>query len=94
MLLGAVVFFLMRRPVWMGAGSGGGHAHRHGAVTLDALTGERIEGDPALRVTYGGRSYYFANAENRDRFNADPEQFAKAADAKAGKSHGGGHGCC
>jgi len=92
-LLGAVVFYLMRRPGRTRSEQGVGHGRRN-VATLDATTGEPIEPDEALSLTHAGRSYYFANAANRDRFNTDPEKFAKAADAKARHDHGGGHGCC
>ena len=35
-------------------------------------------GDPALSVEHGGAVYYFANADNKQRFEANPAQFVPA----------------
>ncbi|MCA9929338.1 MAG: hypothetical protein KC419_12700 [Anaerolineales bacterium] len=35
-------------------------------------------GDPVLSVEHGGAVYYFANADNKQRFEANPAQFVPA----------------
>ena len=38
--------------------------------------GEAAKGDPAFSHEWNGATWHFANAENRDRFIADPEAYA------------------
>ncbi len=40
------------------------------------LGGKEVAGDPAIQVRHGAFVYQFANAENRARFEAEPERFA------------------
>jgi YHS domain-containing protein len=37
--------------------------------------GKPVRGDPALQSTLPGRTYYFANADHKRRFDAAPSQF-------------------
>lgn len=34
-----------------------------------------VPGDPEISATYGGATYYFATAENKVQFEANPEQY-------------------
>lgn len=38
--------------------------------------GEAVEGDPAFAHDWGGATWRFASADNRDRFIVDPESYA------------------
>lgn len=84
--------FLLMRFSGMGCGMGGRRAE----------PGHRHEAEPAKDETvtvYQGRAYYFESRENRERFEAAPEQYASAKntaavdDSHKGK-HGHGGGCC
>ncbi|MBI2717672.1 MAG: YHS domain-containing protein [Rhizobiales bacterium] len=66
------------------------------AAVIDAVDGSAVRAADALTSVYKGQVYYFASKENRDRFEASPQEFAaKAAgpDATSRPSHGCGHGC-
>jgi len=39
------------------------------------LTGKAVKGDPTIRSEYQGGVYYFADAEAKKQFDADPEKF-------------------
>jgi len=91
------VLFMMRRG-GMGCGSGA-RRHHHGnnseggtppqsESNIDPVGGDAVNPETALTSVYQGRTYYFASRENRDRFEASPEQFAVKSKDKAG------HGCC
>lgn len=68
----------------------GGHASRaeHGVQTasgsnanapdaaIDPVGGEPLSTARALTSLHQGRVYYFSNKENRDRFEASPEEYA------------------
>ncbi|NOT18756.1 MAG: YHS domain-containing protein [Sideroxydans sp.] len=89
------VIFMMRR---MGCGSGANrhhHSDNNGGVAqpqsesnIDPVSGNAVDPQIALTSVYQGRTYYFASRENRDRFEASPEQFAVKSKDKPG------HGCC
>lgn len=91
------VLFMMRR-CGMGCGSGVGR-HHHGGdgggvsqpeseSNIDPVSGQAVDPQTAVTSVYQGRIYYFATRENRDRFEASPEQFAVKSQGKSG------HGCC
>ena len=42
------------------------------------LKGQRVAGQIQFGLIHNGRTYFFASAENRERFRADPERFADA----------------
>lgn len=46
-------------------------------LAIDPVTREDVSTDKALTSIYQGRIYYFASAENRQRFEASPAQFAR-----------------
>ena len=98
-------FFMMRRG---GCGMGGGmksHEHhggdmQHGtdenkpaATTIDPVNKATLDTAVALTSVYRGKIYYFASAENRAIFEADPVQYAGSdqPDAQQHKTHH--HGC-
>ncbi|MDP3745211.1 MAG: YHS domain-containing protein [Methylotenera sp.] len=91
------VIFLMRRG-GMGCGSGTrrhnhadnseGVAQPQSESNIDPVGGDAVDPKTALTSVYQGRTYYFASRENRDRFEASPEQFAVKSTDKPG------HGCC
>jgi YHS domain-containing protein len=89
------VIFMMRRG-GMGCGPGGGR-HRHDGhgesehhpesrSNTDPVSGQAVDLQTAVTSVYQGRTYYFATRENRDRFEAAPEQYAVKPQV--------GHGCC
>lgn len=70
------------------------------AAVIDAVSGAAVRAADALTSVYRGQVYYFASKENRDRFEASPEEFAaKVAGSVANPgatsrpSHGRRHGC-
>lgn len=87
-VLGIGVVLLFRR---LGMG-GGGHHHRHSydrgndvvhsphpsdaTSAVDPVTGVQIPTEHATTSVYRGRVYYFESPENRQRFEASPEQYA------------------
>lgn len=93
------VLFMMRR-CGMSCGSGVGKHHHGGdgegvsqpesASNIDPISGQAVDPQTAVTSAYQGRIYYFASRENRDRFEASPEQFAVKSQGKPGQ----GHGCC
>ncbi len=105
--------FLLMRFSGMGCGMGGRRAepgHRHEAEpakdeavtatpTTDPVSLRPVDPASAVATVYQGRAYYFESRENRERFEAAPEQYASAKntatvdDSHKGK-HGHGGGCC
>jgi YHS domain-containing protein len=91
------VIFMMRRG-GMGCAPGGGR-HRHdehgesehhpqSASNTDPVDGQAVDPQTAVTSVYQDRTYYFATRENRDRFEAAPQQYAaKSQDEQR-------HGCC
>lgn len=107
LLLVGVILFM--RFGGMACGFGGRRAHpahepsRQGiddtpvesASLTDPVSRRTIDPKTAVATLYQGRAYYFESRENRDRFEATPDQFASASgdDRKsAGHHHHGG--CC
>lgn len=96
-VIGAI--FMMRRG-GMGCGPGmGRHRHDgHGASApqpesesnVDPVSGQTVDPQTAVTSVHQGKIYYFATRENRDRFEAAPEQYA----TKPQGEHGQRHGCC
>ena len=73
-----------------GHGGGGGHGGHAGQpdrsatsnapeATIDPINGEPVRTDKALTSLYQGKIYYFASKENRDRFEAAPQEYAQKA---------------
>lgn len=93
------VIFMMRRG-GMGCGSSAGrHHHSENSESapqpksesnIDPVSGQTVDPQTAVTSAYQDRIYYFASRENRDRFEASPEQFAVKSQDKPSK----GHGCC
>lgn len=93
------VIFMMRGG-GMGCGpSAGIHHHSKNSESvpqpksesnIDPIDGQPVDTQAAVTSVYQGRIYYFASRENRDRFEASPEQFA----AKSQDKPSNGHGCC
>lgn len=93
------MIFMMRRG-GMGCGPGVGK-HHHGGhgesvpqaeseSSIDPVSGQAVDMQTAVTSVYQGKTYYFATRENRDHFEAAPEQYA----AKPQAEHGQRHGCC
>ena len=71
------------------------------ATATDPVTGKQIPTARAVTSVYDGRVYYFETQENRQRFEASPEQYARAGvgqsparDENAEHSHSRRHGGC
>lgn len=70
-----------------GGGSHGGHGDHPGSpaaanaqeAAVDPVGGEAVRTDQALTSLYQGKIYYFASKENRDRFEAAPQEYARKA---------------
>ncbi len=68
-------------------------------AAIDPVGGEPLSTARALTSVHQGRIYYFANKENRDRFEASPDEYAGkvAGSAVPGPDsqheHGHRHGC-
>ena len=73
-----------------GSGHGGGqgsHDEQPGSArpanapeaTIDAVSGEAVVTAQALSTVYQGKIYYFASKENRERFEAAPQDYAPKA---------------
>ncbi|MBE0624458.1 MAG: YHS domain-containing protein [Burkholderiales bacterium] len=45
-------------------------------ATIDPVNGKPVRTDKALTTLYRGSIYYFASRENRDRFEAAPQDYA------------------
>jgi len=68
------------------AEAGGGHHAQTQAPALsapeaviDPVGGEPVRTSGALTSVYQGMIYYFASKENRDRFEASPQEYASKA---------------
>lgn len=96
LLVIGVLFMMRRGGMCCGAGVG---RHHHGGdgegvsqprteSNIDPVSGQPVDPQTAVTSVYQGRIYYFATRENRDRFEATPEQFAAKSQGKPG------HGCC
>ena len=48
-------------------------------AAIDAVSGEAVRTGQALSSVYQDKIYYFASKENRERFEAAPQQFAQNA---------------
>lgn len=48
-------------------------------ATIDPVNAEPVRTDKAPTSLYRGKIYYFASKENRGRFEAAPQEFAKKA---------------
>ena len=48
-------------------------------ATIDPVSGEAVRTDHAVTSLYEGKIYYFASKENRERFEAAPQQHAHTA---------------
>jgi YHS domain-containing protein len=46
-------------------------------AAIDPVSGDPVSTARALTSFHQGRVYYFANKENRDRFEASPEEYAQ-----------------
>lgn len=89
-LLGAGVIFFIMRSGGIGGGrrgggqngrSGGASPHEHGQApmqgqSIDPVSGRPVDPSTAVSTVYRGVPVYFETRENRDRFEASPEQFA------------------
>ena len=65
-----------------------------GAPT-DPVSRHIVDPKTAVATIYQGRAYYFESRENRDRFEATPDQFASAlGDDQKGAGHHHHGGCC
>lgn len=54
------------------------------AAVIDAVSGAAVRSADALTSVYRGQVYYFSSKDNRDRFEAAPDEFAaKAAGSSA-----------
>jgi YHS domain-containing protein len=68
------------------AGSERMDGHEHGAPSpgtpaeaTDPVSGKSLRADHALSSVYAGRVFYFESPDTRQRFEADPERFARNA---------------
>lgn len=48
-------------------------------AAVDPVGGEPVRTEQALTSLYQGKIYYFASKENRDRFEAAPQEYAQKA---------------
>jgi len=69
-------------------------------AAVDPVGGEAVHAAQALTSVYQEKIYYFASKENRDRFEAAPQDFARSATGYPLVSGGAGghrshrrHGC-
>ena len=87
-----------------GAGSQGQHDAKvhngHGGVAAEAtlpatdpVSGRSVDPLQAIASIYHGTPVYFESRENRDRFEASPDQFPTVRASKPAES-GRRHGCC
>ncbi len=103
LLLVGLVYWMYRSG--MGGGFGGG-SHQHGGghegdvpqsvtkANVDPVSGETVDMTIAAATVYQGKTYYFASKENRDRFEAAPEQYAAKAHDEHEEEHSHRHGGC
>jgi YHS domain-containing protein len=68
-------------------------------AAIDSVSGKPLSTAGALTSVHLGKVYYFSNKENRDRFEASPEEFAEKAaghavpGSDAQPEHRHRHGC-
>ena len=65
---------------------------------VDPVSGATVRTAGAITSVYEGRAYYFASKENRDRFEAAPQDFANKVQGipmtgNAERPHRRHHGC-
>ena len=58
---------------------------RHLAQTMDSVSGRAVDRHNAAGSFYRGAPIYFESRENRDRYEATPEQFPNGRSAAAPK---------
>lgn len=103
-LIGAYLLFFRHRHHGFGSlGGHGGHAEHEDRpapskrAPIDPVSGRSLDAQHAITTYYQGRVYFFENEENRRRFEAAPDDFAKNTEGldPAGRPHRGhrGHGC-
>ena len=105
--LGAVWMFRRGGLAGCGMGSHGGHGGHEGqsapgggvppsadtaAKAIDPVSGHEVLTAHGLTAAYQGRILYFESAENRQRFEAAPEQYARNI-APAPQQQHRHHGC-
>jgi YHS domain-containing protein len=108
LLLVGVILFM--RFAGMGCGFGGRRTHPSSASThpggrdtsldsaapTDPVSGRPVDPKTAVATIHHGQPVYFESRENRDRFEAAPDQFAPGADGD-GTQKGARHShrsCC
>lgn len=77
-----------------GGGGHGGYGEQPDSVAaanapeaaVDPVGGEAVRTAQALTSLYQGKIYYFASKENRDRFEAAPQEYAQKAAGHAVRS--------
>lgn len=60
---------------------------------VDPVSGHEVLTARAMTAFYQGRVIYFESPENRQRFEAAPEQYARGATPRP-QQHRHQHGCC
>lgn len=88
LLVVGVILMMRRGGMACGPFGGGGHHGGHGEgrdegarrpeSPVDPVSGQPVDPKTAVATVYQGRAYYFATKENRERFEAAPEQYARA----------------
>jgi len=103
--LGAVWMFSRRGLAGYGMGGHGGHGGPSGpgsgvppsadtsAKAIDPVSGHEVLTADAVTAAYEGSILYFESAENRRRFEAAPQQYARNV-ATAPQQQHQRHGCC
>jgi len=74
---------------------GGGNTPVESTPATDPVSQRPVDPTTAVATVYQRRAYYFESRENRDRFEAAPDQYATApkdGDKDAGHEHQGR--CC
>ena len=104
--LGAVWMFSRGGLAGCGMGGHGGHGGQTGpgggvppsadtaAKAIDPVSGHEVLTAHALSAAYQGRILYFESAENRQRFEAAPEQYTRSMAAAPQQQQHRRHGCC
>lgn len=100
------VLLLLRRGAMGCAHAGGGqcHSHRHDAPqgsqdgappaqAVDPVSGRPVDPRTAVASLHRGMPVYFESRENRERFEARPEQFAQPPSAAVGAPRRRRTGC-
>ena len=82
------------RPAHGPEGHAGGSTPDDSALPTDPVSRRAVDPKIAVATIYQGRAYYFESRDNRDRFEAAPDQFATApGDDKKGATHHHHSGC-